>query len=524
MPSMPTAPRPAVARAVAAIVTILSVGAILRLWDLAHLPPAHYRDVAITALDALSAAAGHPRLHYVYDEGLFANLMGLVFLVLGAGDAAVRLPGALAGLATCYGVARLGRALGAPRAGLYGAALLAVSLWHVILSRSGFRAVLLPLVLVFSMALLVEGLRGGRTWRMAGAGALFGLMAHTYPASRAAVLIVPLYLSAELGLDSTAWRRATRGLLLFALTASVVAGPMLVHYLRHPRDFNNPDRIVSVFSPRLEAGAAGAYLKQNVAATAGMFHLCGDTNGRHNLPGAPLLDPLTGALFIAGLLIALGMPGGRFAGLAARPRGTAGLLLAWVPVMLLPNLLSVEGVPHALRSAGVLPAVMLLAGFGAQAAVEFLGARAGRRVTVAVVILAGLLMAGATARRYFVVWGRDPAIAAAHDAAYRAAARLLLAAPPGVGRYLVANGTGFPVHGHPAEVQSYMFELRAAPPVILGPKDAAALVLGGRPALVALVRRDDTILEVIRNLNPGATIEAVTAPGLSPDSPVYRIN
>jgi len=509
---------------VVAIAAILSVGAILRLWDLAHLPPAHYRDVAITALDALSAAAGHPRLHYVYDEGLFANLMGLVFLVFGASDVTVRLPGALLGLATCYGVVRLGRALEAPRAGLYGAFLLAVSLWHVILSRSGFRVVLLPLLLVFSIALLVEGLRHGRVWRMAGAGALFGLMAHTYPASRATVFIVPFYLWAELGLDSAAWRRAARGLLLFVLAATTVAAPMLSHYVRHPRDFNNPDRIVSVFSPRLEAGAAGAYLKQNVAATAGMFHLRGDANARHNLPGAPLLGPLTGVLFIAGLLIALGMLGGRFATLAARPRGTAGLLLAWVPVMLLPNLLSVEGVPHALRSAGVLPAVMLLAGLAAQAAVEFLGARAGRRAAIAVVILTGLVMTGATAHRYFVVWGRDPAVASAHDAAYRAAARALLSAAPGVGRYLVANGTGFPVHGQPAEVQAYLFEMRAAPPVILGPKDAAALVLEGRPALVALVRRDDAILDVIRRLNPGATIEVVTAPGLSPDSPVYRIN
>ena len=77
-------------------------------------------------LRALRAAAGHPRL----------------------------LPGALFGVLTCWAVYRLDKALGMERAGLYGAAFTAVSLWHLILSRSGFRVVLLPLLLALSAALL----------------------------------------------------------------------------------------------------------------------------------------------------------------------------------------------------------------------------------------------------------------------------------------------------------------------------------------------------------------------------------
>jgi len=88
----------------------------------------------------------------------------------------------------------------------------------------------------------------------------------------------------------------------------------------------------------------------------------------------------------------------------------------------------------------------------------------------------------------------------------------------------VANGGGFPVYGRPAEVQAYLFELRDAPPEVLGQKDADRLVLGGATAYIALVQRDDRVLEVIRSLNPHAPIEELKGPGVSAESPVFRIN
>ena len=66
--------------------------------------------------------------------------------------------------------------------------------------------------------------------------------------------------------------------------------------------------------------------------------------------------------------------------------------------------------------------------------------------------------------------------------------------------------------------------MRGRPPTLLGPKDASRLVLGGRPALVALIKKDDRVLDILRQLNPAAPIVEVKAPGLSPESPVYRVN
>ena len=136
--------------------------------------------------------------------------MGILFILFGVSDVTVRVLGAACGVMTCWGVYRLGRALGCERAALMGAALLAVSLWHLILSRSGFRAVLFPMLLVHSMALLVEGLRSRSMTRMAAAGVFLGLGVHVYPAIRLAPLILPLYLLAELGWDRGKWRCSLR--------------------------------------------------------------------------------------------------------------------------------------------------------------------------------------------------------------------------------------------------------------------------------------------------------------------------
>jgi hypothetical protein len=333
-----------------------------------------------------------------------------------------------------------------------------------------------------------------------------------------------IVLLADLGFRWERWRRAALGLLLLVVAAALVAGPMLLHYLHHPEDFNNPQRLVSILSPKLPPGTAGWHLRENLVATLLMFHVRGDTNWRHNIAGAPLLDPLTGLLFLLGVGAAVLMLRGGFERLVERPRASALTLLGWVAILLLPNLLSVEGVPHGLRSSGVLPAVMLLAGFGAVIIEELLALRVGRRTLVALGASIAVLTSAGAAYRYFVSWGRAPSLVEEHDGAYRAAARVLMAAPPGVARYLVGNGRGFQVYDWPAEVQPYLFELRDTPVVLLGPRDARRLILEGRPALVAFVRNDDRAVSVLQELNPGASIRPVTAPGLSPESPVYRIN
>ncbi|MGH9796805.1 MAG: glycosyltransferase family 39 protein [Candidatus Polarisedimenticolia bacterium] len=516
------------------LLMFLAAAALLRLCALDRLPVAHYRDVALTATDALRAASGAPRLHYTYDEGLYANLLGAAFAVAGPSDAMVRLPGAIFGLLTIWGVFRLGRALGMERAGLFGAGLLAVSWWHLVLSRSGFRAVLLVCLLAHALALFAESLARGAPRRAFASGALFGLGVHVYPAIRFAPLILPFFLA-------SLWRRAPgeRGTLKrqagwFAAAASLAALPMLADYLRNPEHFTMPHRIVSVFSPKLEPGEASRGLLENAGRVLMMLHLRGDDNPRHNLPSAPLMDPLSGLLLIVGgaalargvrdPMVPRGVSVGATTLAEALPAAAGPLLCGWIgSMLLLPNLLSVEGVPHGLRSSGAIPALWLLAGQGLAVAEARLARRTGAGAALAACLTSILLLGMATGWLYFRHWGRDPIVALEHDAPLRAAAHVLRQAPPDVARFVLANGESFTAYGHPVETQVFLFEMRDRPPVILGPKDAPRLVLQGGRALIAFERRDERALVILKRLNPGATVSELAAPGLIPESPVYAV-
>src|SRR5262249_36648918 len=68
----------------------------------------------------------------------------------------------------------------------------------------------------------------------------------------------------------------------------------------------SPEAIVkAMFDPTPQARQILADFLESLRRHLLMFHVRGDANGRHNLPGAPMLDFVTGGLFGLGLLCLL---------------------------------------------------------------------------------------------------------------------------------------------------------------------------------------------------------------------------
>jgi hypothetical protein len=191
-----------------------------------------------------------------------------------------------------------------------------------------------------------------------------------------------------------------------------------------------------------------------------MFHVSGDCNPRHNLPCQPELNLPTGILF----LIGIGAAALAYFKASYRP---AAIILMWLPIMLLPAALSNEGVPHALRSIGAIPAVILLATFGAAWSLEKLRHPAATWALIA--ILAGF---GAhDLYRYFGVWANSPAVHDAFNANIADLAAYLNALPPETPRYVIANEAaatapadpGQPDRRYALDLQSLIFLVRGHP-------------------------------------------------------------
>jgi hypothetical protein len=96
-----------------------------------------------------------------------------------------------------------------------------------------------------------------------------------------------------------------------------------------------------------------AFLAENIAKTAGMFHMHGDLNGRHNYPGKPALNIIAGVLFLVGFVRA---------GIRFRDPTNATFVLFFI-IALVPTLLTYPSEnPHMLRTIAAVPPVLYFCG------------------------------------------------------------------------------------------------------------------------------------------------------------------
>lgn len=403
-------------RALALMVICLLAAALLRFPALTETPPGlHYDEAANAVLAAEIGLQGERPVFisgYTGKEVLFFYLAGVMARLVGPSVLSLRLTAAFVGLLTIAATYTLGRALLADRrVAVLAAALLAISFWHLIFSRLGFRAISQPLLQALAVLALFRGLRRS-DWRwFLLAGLCLGLTAYTYLAAR--LFPIPLLLALLPVLLSG--RQRVAQLAGVALVALLVLLPLLLYFWRHPGAFWV--RIEQV-APGDTLGLGESYLR-----SLGMFFLVGDPYWRFNLPGRPLFNWLWGGLGLVG-----------WGSLLWRWRSwwydwqkAAVLLLLLVPwLMILPTALAVgDIVPSNLRAIGLMPFIFFLPALGLLLlldqlarflrrpgqtlgpALARLGLFDGYDLNVTFVALLILLAGGVlTARLYFQDWGR----------------------------------------------------------------------------------------------------------------------
>ncbi len=404
----------------------------MRLFKLASIPFGWHPDEATKALMARDVLAGKylPVFFSAFTgrEALFVYLETLFVALMGEGIFIGRLLSAFIGILTVALTYTTGKELFNRRIGLLAAAFLAVSLWHLIASRNGYRAVIQPLVQLPAIYLLFRGLHVPRTYAelnqsspqkvstsssnwlyFMGAGVFLGLTQYTYTAVRLFPFLIITIVLLALIFDFQNTRRHIPQLAVTALVAFVVFLPLGIYFWQNPDAFFGRAAQISVFSPEWAGGDPNARLWQSIKETARMWTVWGDINFRFNISGEPVFGLLDGLLFYAGILLALWR--------AWRSRGLKRVayltLPLWTLIMLLPMILSAESLPYYQRAIGVLPAVYIFpaitldVGLGA---IEKRGKdhkRLLQLANVAVVLLFGWLTLR-TFDAYFNTWHQTP--------------------------------------------------------------------------------------------------------------------
>lgn len=386
----------------------------LRIHRLPSVPFGWHLDEATKGLLARDVLAGkyHPVFFSAFTgrEALYVYLEAAAFALVGEGIFAARLLSAFVGVLTVACTYAAGKTLFNRRVGVLAAALLAFSLWHLIASRNGYRAVIQPLAQLPALWLLFRGWRAGPGSRgrrlFAGAGFFLGLTQYTYTAARAFPLFVAAIVLAALAASSPLVTRRWRSLLLMLAVAAAVFAPLGVYFCQHPSDFGGRVAQISVFSPEWAGGEPWARLWQSVKETVRMFTHWGDPNYRFNVAGRPVFGAVEGALFYTGLVLSLW--------LAVRGKGLQRVayaaVLLWLVIMLLPMTLSAEGLPYYQRAIGILPAIFFFPALALDALTAWLERRLrphfrpiGFLCGLALFFLLGFVGIR-TYRAYFVTW------------------------------------------------------------------------------------------------------------------------
>lgn len=353
------------------LLAILLAAFAVRSYNISNLPSSIYPDEAQNGVDAqLANSTGNYKLFYETNngrEGLFINLQAMSIKYIGNTVFGLKFWSIIFGTLTVLGVFLLtSELLQNQIAGLVGAYLIAFSYWAINFSRIGFRAIMLPFILSWAFYFMFKGLRTKKYSDFIIAGFIYGLGLHTYIAFRVSPLIlIVLFIILTItkkDFIKNYWRQT----LVFAVAMFIAAAPMLLDFFKwHPEHYASRTSEISVLNPETNKGHLIPTLARTFGLSLAKYNFWGDQNMRQNYPPYPILNPLTGIAFLVGLIyITL-----QFFRLLWRRfrKGTRDtrlvlytFLLAWFFVMLIPEFLAAEGNPHALRSIGTLPVVMII--------------------------------------------------------------------------------------------------------------------------------------------------------------------
>ncbi len=390
---------------------IIMVAFVVRVWHIASFPFGCQSDEGNNGLDALKWLHGAPYIPYAEtNEGqatLFTYLIALFFQLFGVSVVSMRLLSAVVGTLTMAAFYPLARLRFKPPVALTITALFAVARWHITISRIVYELILVPLFLSLLVYFILKAQESGKRSHWLWGGLMLALGLNSYTAFRvvpAWIMLYFIYWLIRLGVQkSSRWRTDLQGMVLFTLSAALGSLPLLAYVSRHWHIFLSRTQHISVLG---DVARAGSYqpVVDNARKVLLMFNFRGDLAALNNLPGAPMLGPIVGALALVGLFYAL-----RY---FWKPLGF--LYTTWFLVGISTAIFTVvHEAPNARRVVMILPLAFLLAGEilqqGADAWQHAWG-RTGRGWLYALLLLIALFGAKAGLHDYFVVQVHNPSV------------------------------------------------------------------------------------------------------------------
>lgn len=439
------------------IISIIFLAVFFRFFLIGSVPPGLYPDVAVNGMDAVGAMEDNDyNIFYPANngrEGLYINLLALSFKAFGVGLWQLRFVGAIIGVLSVLGIYLLGKELFNRNVGLFASLFMASSLWAVNFSRIGFRAVMVPLLLVWGSLFIFKGFKEKKPLYYVLSAVMFGLGFHTYIAYKAAVLILVFMFGYKVLLEKGFFKEQWFRVGIFSVTIAIVALPILYYEQTNKGDAARTGQ-VSVFSEEVNQGSLIKTLAVTTFKGLGMYNFYGDPNARHNYKYLPALNPIVGIAFLIGLFASIRLMLAKLKKRDDEFFDHTFILVAFL-IMMLPSILTEEGMPHSLRAIGTMPFAFLFAGLGADRLFSKKRKIKLRKENILAIVVGVIVLFDFTI--YFSLWANDRETRGQFNESYVEASKYLNGIPDTTEKYVIVNVGGVEVDGLPVAAQTFKF-------------------------------------------------------------------
>ena len=343
------------------LLIVVAVAAVLRLYRLDDFPLGPNVDEIFTLNNSLLLLEkpfdpfGHTPLiseGWVETPNLYLYFNLLILKLAGVSYWSMKLLSVIPGVIACGGIFLIGQLVFERRVAFCTALLFAFAHWPIRLSRYGWDASFMVMTFSVAIWLLLLGMQRGRPLYAYCSGMAAGLGLYSYLGSRICLLSLLAFLVGE-GVYKRDRSILKQGI-AFATGAATVAFPLFCYYFLKPAEFWIRTKELSVFNSQDPL----LIIVKNAWSHVLMFHTIGGTFARDNFPGLPMLDPLSGALFIVGLVV-----------LVRHWRNTFARLVACAFVFNFAGgvfSVSQEGPPYVYRTVATMIPAFLIVGSGVQ--------------------------------------------------------------------------------------------------------------------------------------------------------------
>jgi hypothetical protein len=288
-----------------ALLAIVGVGAWLRLHRLDEIPGELTLDQISKFWDVRAILLGE-RTPIFFEanqgrEGLFFYLVALMSQVAGLEFLTIKLTSALIGVASIPAMYLFGKEMAGREVGLLAAFLLAVSKWHIILSRLGYRTILVPLLVMMVMYFLARGLRRGHLLDYGLAGVMLGLGMYSY---KSFPFTIPAAVSCAVAYLLRRRRRPLLGAVVMLVLALMVFIPLGVYAVESWDAYVYREKVQTELLRENEVAQGitpfQGYLV-NIRKTALMNNFIADPIEIYNPRHERFLGPISATMLILGL-------------------------------------------------------------------------------------------------------------------------------------------------------------------------------------------------------------------------------